>query len=90
MRVFYRGQPSSSGETVYEQVGPTTFCCASMCRYWCVLIGFGILGHSRSTSREVNLSVPRSQANGSTVAEVVPIDFCPWCGEAVDVCRRKK
>lgn len=77
MRVFYRSRPSTASETVYEQVGPAEFCCASMCRYWCVLVGFGVLGHERSTSRDVNLCIPRPQANGRTVLEVVPIQFCP-------------
>jgi hypothetical protein len=89
VRVFYRGQSSPSGETVYEQAGPVTFCCASMCRYWHVLVGFGVLGSDRSTSRDVNLSIMRAQANGRTLTEVVPIDFCPWCGQAVECCRRK-
>lgn len=89
MRVFYRGQSSPSGETVYEQNGPMTFCCATMRRYWCVLVGFGVLGHDQSTSREANLSIPRAQANGRTLQEVIPIDFCPWCGQAVECCRRK-
>ena len=88
MRVSYRSVPSAA-EPVYEQAGPVTFCCAEMCRRWNALVGFGVLGHDRSTSREVNLSIPKPQANGRTLAEVVPIDFCPWCGQPVEVCRRK-
>ena len=86
MRVYYR---SKSGSPVYEQDAPVKFCCAEMRRWWNVLIGFGVVGHDQSTSREVNLCVPRAQANGKTVAEVVPVSFCPWCGEAVEACREK-
>ncbi len=81
MRVYCR---SKSGTPVYEQVAPVKFCCAGMCRWWNILIGFGIVGHERSTSKEVNLCVPRAQANGRALVEVVPIEFCPWCGEAVE------
>ncbi len=89
MRVFCRSCPSKMGEPVYKQTAPIKFCCAEMCRWWNVLIGFGVLGYERSTSREVNLCLPRPQANGCALVEVVPVEFCPWCGEAVEACRRK-
>jgi len=87
MRVSYRSCPSRTGEPVYEQTAPVKFCCAEMCRRWSVLIGFGVLGHDRSTSREVNLSIPKPQAKGHTLMEVVPVAFCPWCGQPVEVCQ---
>ena len=85
MRVAYR---SICRTTVYQQ-GPVKFCCASMCRWWDLLIGFGVKGGTPSTSREVNLFAERSQANGKAVQELVPVDFCPWCGETVETCREK-
>ncbi len=86
MRVYYR---SKSGSPVYEQTAPVKFCCVEMCRWWDVLIGFGVVGHDRSTSKEVNLCMPRAQANGRILAEVVPVEFCPWCGEPVKACRKE-
>ena len=89
MKLSYRACQSETGDVVYEQAASVKFCCVEMCRRWNVLIGFGVVGHDRSTSCEVNLSIPRPQANGCTLAEVVPVAFCPWCGEAVETCRRK-
>jgi hypothetical protein len=91
MRVLYRSRLSRSrhAEPVYEQAGPTKFCCAEMCRWWGRLIGFGVHGCSASTSKTVNLYLSHPQANGKVVCEVVPADFCPWCGEAVEPCRVK-
>jgi hypothetical protein len=89
MRVSYRSVPSVKPHlpTVYRQ-GSVTFCCASMARWWGVLVGFGVRG-CPSTGRTVNLYLDRPQTNGKTAVEVVPVDFCPWCGEAVSVCRNK-
>jgi len=89
MRVFYRSRQAWNREPVYEQTGPVKFCCAEMCRHWCVLVGFGVPESPRSTCRDVTLCIPRPQANGAAVLEVVAISHCPWCGEAVEVCRRK-
>jgi hypothetical protein len=60
-----------------------------MCRWWGVLLGFGVRDGGVSTSREVNLWLERPQASGKPVLEVVAIDFCPFCGEAVETCREK-
>ena len=82
MRVFYR-----SVRSVYRQ-GRVDFCCAAMCRWWGLLVGFGARGGS-STSNEVNLYLDRPQANGIGAVELVPIEHCPFCGEAVETCRAK-
>jgi hypothetical protein len=37
----------------------------------------------------VNLFTMRQQANGRAVPVAVPIDHCPFCGEAVEACRGK-
>lgn len=89
MRVTCRSCPSETGEPVYEQTAPIKPCCAEMARRWGSLVCFGIAGARRSTSREVNLYVPQPQANGKAVLEVVPVAFCPWCGEAVKTYRMK-
>ncbi len=74
---------------MYEQVGDPAFCCEGMARQWGRLIGFGVQGHARTTSREVCLNVPRPQANGGSIMEVVAVQHCPWCGQAAEVCRVK-
>jgi hypothetical protein len=84
MRVYYR---AVHGPAVFRQ-GPVEFCCAAMCHWWGVLIGFGV-GDRPSTHRGVNLYHRRSQANGKSVLEVVPVEHCPWCGEPVETCRVK-
>jgi len=71
------------------QAAPVKWCCAEMCRWWNVLIGFGVRGHDASTSQEVNLYRELPQANGRVIVEVVPIQCCPWCGETVEPCREK-
>jgi hypothetical protein len=85
MRVYYR---AVRGPAIYRQ-GPVKFCCAPMCRWWGVLIGFGV-GDRPSTDRGVNLFHRRPQANGKSVLEVVPVKHCPWCGEVVETCRVKQ
>jgi hypothetical protein len=87
MRVLYRGRQAKQA-AVYEQ-GPVTFCCAEMCRWWGRLIGFGAKDCLASTSREVNLYLVRAQASGAGVVELVSVDFCPWCGGVIELCREK-
>jgi len=92
MRVEYvavsRRRSGAPGLVVYRP-GRVTFCCAAMRRWWGVLVSFGVRDCPASTSREVNLYHERPQANGKTVLEVVPIDYCPFCGENIVICRRK-
>ena len=83
MRVLYR-----SVRSVYRQ-GRVDFCCAAMCRWWGLLVGFGAKGGAASTSNEVNLYLDRPQVNGGVAVELIPIDHCPFCGEAVEVHRLK-
>lgn len=71
------------------QSGRIKFCCVEMNRWWGRLIGFGVRDCSESTSRDVNLFLTHPQANGMAVLEAVPVQCCPWCGEAVEVCRVK-
>jgi hypothetical protein len=91
VRIPYRscGQCRTTGETLYEVAGRVEFCCASMCRYWTVLVGFGVKGHAQTTSREVHLYQEIPQAGGGPVCALAEIQFCPWCGEAVETCRVK-
>jgi hypothetical protein len=91
MLVIYRSvTPRRHGApVVYEQAAPVKWCCVEMCRWWGVLIGFGVRDHAASTNQTVNLYCDRPQANGTTILEVVPVACCPWCGEAVETCREK-
>lgn len=86
MRVFYR--PLRRSLTVYQQTS-VSFCCEEMARRWGKLLGFGARDTAASTSREVNLFIDRAQANGRTILELVPIQFCPFCGEPVETVRKK-
>jgi hypothetical protein len=85
MRVFYRS--SRPGRVVvYEQVGAARFCCREMRDEWGVLIGFGVKGHARTTSREVNIFTSHhAQASGSRVQGITEVRHCPWCGEEIEV-----
>ena len=87
MRVSYRSVPGPV--VTFEQAGPAKWCCADMARRWGALVAFGVRGQQRTTNREVNLQTPLPQANGKVLAGVTAIQFCPWCGEAVEVCRVK-
>jgi len=60
-----------------------------MRRWWGRLVSFGVRGHPASTSKDVSLFLERPQANGKTILEVIPIDYCPFCGEIIVVCREK-
>lgn len=76
---------------VYELAGPLLFCCGDMADWWDILIGFGVRGHPRTSSREVNLFtsvVP--QSNGGLVIGITEVRNCPWCGEPITVCRIKR
>jgi hypothetical protein len=91
VRIPYRscGRCRTTGETLYEAAGPVAFCCASMCRHWTVLLGFGVKGHARTTSREVCLYQEIPQASGGPVCALAEVFYCPWCAEAVETCREK-
>lgn len=91
MRLSYRSisAPAVPDATVYEQTGPVRFCCKEMCQEWGVLVAFGVKGHRRTTDRGVNLQTLHPQASGSVLAGITAIQFCPWCGEEVEVCRSK-
>ena len=56
---------------------------------WGRLFGFGARDVDTCTSREVNLFIDRAQANGRTVLELLPIQCCPFCGEAIETIREK-
>ena len=87
MRVFYR---SCRGRvTTYEQADPVWFCCQEMRDEWGVLIGFGLKGHPRTTSREVNIFTLHPQVCGAAFPGITEIRYCPWCGEEVEVVRVK-
>jgi hypothetical protein len=88
MQVFYAaGQPNPRLPVVYRP-GQVKFCCPKMERHWGALVAFGMPGRD-TTSRTVNLCVPVPQANGKEVLEVASVDFCPWCGQLIEVCRKK-
>lgn len=88
MKLFYRGVAGKL-ETVYRQCGPAKFCCEPMRDRWGSLVGFGVKGNAATTSREVSLYGSLPQADGLAVAILTPIDFCPWCGDAIEACREK-
>ena len=87
MRVFYSAVTRRPGPTVYRH-GTVEWCCASACRWWGVLIGFGTGGRP-STDWGVNLFATCPQVNGKPVLELAEIAFCPFCGEPVETCRAK-
>lgn len=90
MKVFYRARRGSLGQVaVYEQTKPPAFCCEAMARQWGQLIGFGLKGYCRSTSREVNLYSMLEQVGHEPVCILTEICFCPFCGEPVEVCLKK-
>jgi hypothetical protein len=90
MRVVYRSRRPAGREAAYEVAEPVKCCCGQMQRRWGRLIDFGVPGYPQTTSREVNLALTVPQANGGTVLELVPIEFCPWCGEEIEACREKR
>ena len=90
MKVFYRVRCARRAAVTTYEASRVVFCCADMRRQWDRLIGFGVRGCARSTSRDVSLFTAITQTNGKTVLEVTPIIFCPWCGAAVEACIAKK
>jgi hypothetical protein len=60
-----------------------------MCCWWGRLVGFGVRDYPASTSRTVNLYADHPQTNGRAVLGLTEIQFCPWCGEAVETVREK-
>lgn len=92
MQVFYvavPGHPVRGLEVVYQLVGGPRFCCQEMARHWGVMIGFGVRDRPKSSSKEVNIWTRIPQARGMFTWGLVEIRFCPFCGEAVEGCRRK-
>lgn len=92
MRVFYRscsGRTPRAPEVVYEQVGEPAFCCEAMRRHWGIMVGFGVRNAPRSTNKEINLWTRLPQASGFCAWGLVEMHFCPFCGEAMEVCRVK-
>jgi len=92
MRVFYRsraGRTVHGPKVVYEQVGEPAFCCEAMHRHWGLMVGFGVRGAERSTSKEINLWTRLPQASGFGAWGLVAIHFYPFCREAVEICRVK-
>jgi hypothetical protein len=89
MRVSYRcAGRYRDGAPVYEQTA-VTHCCGEMKRRWGSLIAFGVPGHPRTTDRAVNLCSAVPQAGNRAALSLVPVDFCPWCGAAIEACRVK-
>jgi hypothetical protein len=86
MRVFYRCVRCAL--SVYQQ-SRVVFCCETMREKWGKLIGFGARDVAACTSRGVNLFIDREQASGRSILELVPIQHCPFCGEAIETCRVK-
>ena len=89
MRVHYRARRSRATGLVFEQTGPVKFCCDDMERQWGELIDFGVKGHPRTTSREVNILSVLRFATGTTIPVIAEIAFCPWCAEKITVIRRQ-
>lgn len=87
MRVFYRVLCRSL--RTYAQTN-VAFCCPAMALQWGKLIGFGAKSIAACTSRDVSLFIDRPQANGRIILEIVPIQHCPFCGEAIEMVREKR
>jgi hypothetical protein len=88
MRVSYRCFGRRSTAT-YEQIS-VRFCCERMKGVWGDWIGFGIKGHSRTDSREVNLFGLHQFSTGTVIPAVTDIRYCPWCAEKIMVRLVKK
>jgi len=88
MRVSYRSC-CGGRVTVYEQKGHLRFCCQEMRDEWGILIGFGVRGHPRTTSREVNLFTLHPQSSGTVIPGITEVRYCPWCGVEIEVVRLK-
>jgi hypothetical protein len=88
MRICYRSG-CGGPVTVYEQAGVVHVCCEEMGRQWGILIGFGLKGYPRTTSREVNIFILHPQLSGRIMPGITEIRFCPWCGEEIEVYRVK-
>lgn len=87
MRVFYR---SCHGHVaVYEHVVAVRFCCDEMRNEWGILIGFGLKGHVRTTSREVNIFTLHPQCGWTAFPGITEIRYCPWCAQEIEVVRVK-
>lgn len=90
MKLFYSAnRVKRAGLPVTYRQGPVTFCCASMNRWWGLLIGFGVRDCPTSTNRDVCLYLTRPQTHKAPVLELVAVECCPWCGQPVEVCRVK-
>jgi hypothetical protein len=89
MLVFYRlaRRQRRAAYPVYE-LTRLAFCCTAMERKWGRVIGFGAKDCKASTSRDVNLHSLRPQVSGAVV-EHVAVNFCPFCGERIEICRVK-
>jgi hypothetical protein len=86
MLVFYRlaRQKRRAAYPVYAQVR-VAFCCAAMELKWGRCIGFGAKDCKASTSREVCFYTLRPQVSVH-VTELIPVTYCPWCGQRVEIC----
>lgn len=89
MRISYRSCRKHGCFTVYEQTGLLDFCCEDLRREWDILIGFGIKGHPRTSSRHVNIFGLHQFSTGSIIPVITDIRYCPWCGEEIEVVRVK-
>jgi hypothetical protein len=57
---------------------------------WNILVSFGIKGHRRTTSREVNLFTSHdAQVGGGLIIGIMEIQYYPWCGEEIDIVRHR-
>lgn len=88
MQVSYR-MDRCKRVTVYEQAG-VCFCCEDMRHEWGILIGFGINGHPRTTSREVNLFGLHQFSTGTIIPAITEVRYCPWCGEDIEIVHVKQ
>jgi hypothetical protein len=89
MRVSYRSCRNRECYTLYEQIGPLDFYCEDLRREWDILIGFGIKGRPRTSSRHVNIFGLHQFSTGSIVPVINDIRYCPWCGDEIEVVRVK-
>ncbi len=89
MLVSYRSCRKPGHNTVYEQIDSPIFCCKRMQAEWGVLIGFGLKGHPRTNSREVNIFGLHQFSTGTIVPVITDIRYCPWCADEIEVVREK-
>src|SRR3990167_3738963 len=81
----YRWHSDGSGPSIYTQANITEFCCLRLEKAWNAdAVGFGEANSSYGEQGGVNIYHCSPYPEGA-VWDEYPIDFCPFCGIAIEV-----